>query len=78
MLLEAGQGLVEIVETKADDGRADLRISLDRSKIATVGKEAIGNFLRRLQVPPPVLRHLHKNIEFNYYHFYEVPNFYVT
>eukprot|EP01101_Sappina_pedata_P006732 TRINITY_DN3430_c0_g1_i1.p1 TRINITY_DN3430_c0_g1~~TRINITY_DN3430_c0_g1_i1.p1 ORF type:complete len:720 (-),score=332.05 TRINITY_DN3430_c0_g1_i1:73-2169(-) len=44
VLLEAGQGLVEI-KRNGDD----LLISLNESLIETVGKEAIGNFLLKLQ-----------------------------
>ena len=34
----------------AEDGEPDLIIKLDRSKINSVGKTAIGDFLRKLQV----------------------------
>lgn len=50
VLLEAGQGLVSVVKITGADGKDDLLLSLDRSKIKTVGKEALGNFLRKLQV----------------------------
>ncbi|XP_033125857.1 dipeptidyl peptidase 3-like [Anneissia japonica] len=50
VLLEAGQGLVTVTWTTGDDGQPDAIITLDRSKIETVGKEAIGTFLRNLQV----------------------------
>ena len=50
MLLEAGQGLVNVAKVIGSDGKDDLLLSLDRSKISTVGKEALGIFLRKLQV----------------------------
>lgn len=50
VMLEAGQGLVTITKTTGDDGQGDIHLKLDRSKILSVGKPAIGNFLRKLQV----------------------------
>lgn len=50
VLLEAGQGLVKVAKVIGSDGKDDFLLSLDRTKISTVGKEAIGNFLRKLQI----------------------------
>jgi dipeptidyl-peptidase-3 len=49
VLLEAGEDLVVIKETEDEDGKGNLLIQLDKDKIQTVGKDAIGRFLQRLQ-----------------------------
>lgn len=47
VLLRAGEGLVQL---DVDEENMDVKVILDRSKIPTVGKEAIGKFLVQLQV----------------------------
>jgi len=48
--LEHGDGVVKVTETVGEDGLPDLLITLDRSKILTSGRAAMGDFLRKLQV----------------------------
>ena len=50
VLLEAGQGLVKLERTNDQDGKENVLIHLDRSKIDTVGMAAIEAFMLRLQV----------------------------
>jgi len=50
VLLEAGDDFVSIQPRDNEDGQPDLLISMDREKIETVGKDAIANFLMRLQL----------------------------
>jgi dipeptidyl-peptidase-3 len=50
VLLEAGEGLVELKQIDGADGKPDLEVLLARDKISTVGKETIGAFLLKLQI----------------------------
>ena len=50
VLIEAGEGLVSVERCTGEDGKPDAIVKLDKEKIETVGRDAIGNFLRKLQV----------------------------
>ncbi|KAI0207571.1 Dipeptidyl peptidase 3 [Lamellibrachia satsuma] len=50
VLLEAGEGLVSLERIVGEDSEPDLLVTLDRSKINSVGKTAIGDFLKKLQL----------------------------
>ncbi|XP_068115619.1 dipeptidyl peptidase 3 [Hyperolius riggenbachi] len=50
VLLEAGEGFVTVTQKVGADGRPDAHVTLDRSKILSVGRPAIQSFLQRLQV----------------------------
>jgi dipeptidyl-peptidase-3 len=46
--LEAGEGFAKLVYT--DDNLEDLTISIDRSKITTVGRKAVEKYLQKLHI----------------------------
>ena len=50
VMLEAGQDFLTIKECTGEDGKPDMLITMDRSKVATVGQPAIASFLQKLQV----------------------------
>eukprot|EP00427_Karlodinium_veneficum_P013530 CAMPEP_0169072168 /NCGR_PEP_ID=MMETSP1015-20121227/6048_1 /TAXON_ID=342587 /ORGANISM="Karlodinium micrum, Strain CCMP2283" /LENGTH=610 /DNA_ID=CAMNT_0009131301 /DNA_START=71 /DNA_END=1901 /DNA_ORIENTATION=- len=50
VLLEAGEGLVTLKRKTGANGSPDIEVLLDRNLISTVGKNAIGKFLLKLQV----------------------------
>ncbi|CAH8620959.1 unnamed protein product [Dicrocoelium dendriticum] len=49
VLLEADASMVRVQEVVGDDGAPDLLITLERDKLATIAKPAIGQFLGKLQ-----------------------------
>ena len=49
-MLNAGKGFVNVEQVTGDDGEPDLLLTLDRSKIESVGKPAIGEFLKKIQI----------------------------
>ena len=49
-MLEAGEGFLDVKAVKGEDGKPDLLLTMDRTKIQSVGKQAIGAFLQKLQV----------------------------
>ncbi len=50
VVLNAGEGFVTVKEVTGEDGQPDLLLSVDRSKLISVGKPAVGEFLQKLQV----------------------------
>lgn len=50
VMLEAGEGFLKVEKVEGEDGKPDLLISMDRSKLETVGAPAIAKFLHKLQV----------------------------
>ena len=50
VLLENAPGLVSIEYTTGSDGKSDILVCLDKTKLESLGKSTIGDFLRKLQV----------------------------
>ena len=49
-MLEAGEGFLKVEKVEGQDGQPDLLISMDRSKLLSVGAPAIAKFLTKLQI----------------------------
>ena len=49
-MLNAGKGFATVEEVTGEDGKPDLLFTLDRDKIESVGKPAIGEFLQKLHI----------------------------
>ena len=50
VLIEAEENFVSVKEVTGEDGKPDLLLTMDKSKLESVGKPAIGQFLKKLQV----------------------------
>lgn len=50
VMLEAGQEFLTVKECVGEDGKPDLLVTMDRSKVQTVGQPAIAAFLHKLQI----------------------------
>ena len=50
VLMDCDSPVVNIERITGSDGKPDLLIRFDRSKLETIGKPAIGEFLKKLQV----------------------------
>jgi len=50
VMLNAGEGFVSVEQVTGEDGEPDLLFTLDRNKIESVGKPAVGEFLKRLHI----------------------------
>ncbi|XP_055953137.1 dipeptidyl peptidase 3-like [Argiope bruennichi] len=50
VLLECGEDFVKVEKVDGTDGNPNLLLTMDRSKIASIGKPAIGKFLGKLQL----------------------------
>ena len=66
VLLEAGDGLLKIIEVRDDGGGfVDLLIELNRSKLESVGVKAIGRLLLEMQVTLSTPRRTNSAMEFS-------------
>ncbi|GBN74813.1 Dipeptidyl peptidase 3, partial [Araneus ventricosus] len=50
VMLESGEYFVEIEKITGSEDKPDLLLTVDRTKLASVGKKAIGDFLGKLQL----------------------------
>jgi len=50
VFLQAGQAFLKIDQVRGEDGKPDLLITMDKTKLRSVAAPAIANFLRKLQV----------------------------
>jgi len=50
VMLEAGEGFLKIEKVTGEDGKSDLLITMDKTKLESVGAPAIATFLKKLQV----------------------------
>merc|ERR1712076_11581 len=50
VMLEAGQDFLTVKECVGEDGKPDMLVTMDRSKVLTVGQPAIAAFLQKLQI----------------------------